>query len=73
MNKLVLLLSVLISMFTAITITRTFLRAVQEVWLRGTSPEAQPRIRWLFGLHADEAPRGVAGTRVPSPSGRGLG
>ncbi|MCL6641795.1 MAG: hypothetical protein K6T71_00515, partial [Candidatus Bipolaricaulota bacterium] len=56
-------ISVIVSMFTAITVTRTFLRATQQFWLRGTNVDAQPRIRWLFGLHAGEDVRPVGSPR----------
>lgn len=47
---LTLAIGVIISMFTAITVTRTFLRAVQEIWFSDPNAASNPTVRWLFDL-----------------------
>lgn len=49
---LTLMIGVIVSMFTAIVVTRTFLRTVQIVWFNSM---LTPHVAWLFGL--DEPPR----------------
>ncbi|MCL5257134.1 MAG: protein translocase subunit SecD [Chloroflexi bacterium] len=49
-------IGVVVSMFTAITVTRNFLAATQK-WLFPAVAKLSPRQRWLFGLD-----RGSAGT-----------
>ena len=51
---LTLFIGVVISMFSAITVSRTFLRAVQAIWFSGT---LGPRARWLFGMEGSPAAR----------------
>jgi preprotein translocase subunit SecD len=48
---LTLAIGVLVSMFTAIVVTRNFLRIVQQVWFAGARPSDGSRLDWLFGLH----------------------
>jgi preprotein translocase subunit SecD len=43
-------IGVLCSMFTAITVTRTFLRVTQSVMFPRPDPAQEPRLRRLFGL-----------------------
>jgi preprotein translocase subunit SecD len=47
---LTLAIGVLCSMFTAITVTRTFLRVTQIVMFPRPTPEEEPRLRRLFGV-----------------------
>lgn len=47
---LTLLIGVLCSMFTAITVTRTFLRTTQATLFPRPDPEQEPRLRRLFGV-----------------------
>ncbi|GIW07841.1 MAG: protein translocase subunit SecD [Dehalococcoidia bacterium] len=58
---LTLFIGVVISMFSAITVSRTFLRAVQAVWFSGT---LGPRARWLFGM--EEPPASRPGLDLPA-------
>jgi preprotein translocase subunit SecD len=59
---LTLAIGVLISLFTAITVTRTFLRVVQDTWFSDPKKMPGPVLRWL--LHLDIAPR-----YQPAPAG----
>lgn len=43
-------IGVLVSMFTAITVTRTFLRFTQQSWFPRPLEQEQKRLRWLLGL-----------------------
>ena len=52
-------LGVLVSMFTAVFVTRTFLRTLYTVWFSGMRASSDNRLGWLFGLQQ---------TREPSPS-----
>jgi preprotein translocase subunit SecD len=66
---LTLFIGVVISMFSAITVSRTFLQVVQAVWFSGT---LGPRGRWLFGLDEVRAAPGRPGLEAapaarPSP------
>jgi preprotein translocase subunit SecD len=47
---LTLAIGVLCSMFTAITVTRTFLRVTQTTMFPRPTPEDEPRLRRLFGV-----------------------
>ncbi|MBI2953181.1 MAG: protein translocase subunit SecD [Chloroflexi bacterium] len=47
---LTLAIGVVISMFTAITVTRTFLKTAQMVWFSDPNAMSSPRLRWLFDL-----------------------
>jgi len=47
---LTLAIGVLVSLFTAITVTRTFLRVTQSVWFPRVEPREEPRFRRLFGV-----------------------
>ena len=47
---LTLAIGVVCSMFTAITVTRTFLRATQTLMFPHPDPEQEPRLRRLFGV-----------------------
>lgn len=47
---LTLTIGVLCSMFTAITVTRSFLRVTQDIWFPRPDPEKQVRLRQLFGV-----------------------
>jgi preprotein translocase subunit SecD len=47
---LTLAIGVVCSMFTAITVTRTFLRVTQVVMFPRPDPEQEPRLRQLFGV-----------------------
>lgn len=58
---LTLFIGVIISMFSAITVSRTFLQAVQALWFNGP---LGPRARWLFGM--DEAPPGRPSVDLPT-------
>ncbi|MCS7002851.1 MAG: protein translocase subunit SecD, partial [Dehalococcoidia bacterium] len=62
---LTLLIGVLVSMFSAITVSRTFLRVVQELFF--ASGDLTPRGAWLFGLDRAPTDRGrpnVSATRA---------
>ena len=43
-------IGVLVSMFTAIVVTRTFLRVTQRFWFPGGASIQDSRLRWLFDL-----------------------
>jgi preprotein translocase subunit SecD len=43
-------IGVIVSMFSAITVTRTFLRAAQQVWFSNPNAAISPTKRWLFDL-----------------------
>jgi preprotein translocase subunit SecD len=43
-------IGVLVSLFTAITVTRTFLRVTQTMMFPKPDPEQEPRLRRLFGV-----------------------
>ena len=47
---LTLAIGVLCSMFTAITVTRSFLRLTQGIWFPRPEPSGEGRLRWLFGV-----------------------
>ena len=47
---LTLAIGVIISMFTAITVTRTFLRVVQRIWFSDPHRTPGSTLRWLFNL-----------------------
>ncbi|MCL6647528.1 MAG: protein translocase subunit SecD [Chloroflexi bacterium] len=63
---LTLFIGVVISMFSAITVSRTFLQVVQAVWFSGT---LGPRGRWLFGLDEVRAAPGRPGLEA-APAAR---
>ncbi|MCL5958521.1 MAG: protein translocase subunit SecD [Chloroflexi bacterium] len=43
-------IGVVVSMFTAITVTRTFLRVTQRVWFSDAHSMENPTVRWLFDI-----------------------
>ncbi len=57
-------IGVLISLFTAITVSRTLLHAVQTLVLRDLHSVADPRLRWLFGI--SETPAAGEAPRIPA-------
>lgn len=61
---LTLFLGVVVSLFSAITVTRTFLRAVEVTWFEGP---LTPRKAWLFGLN--EPPKASVRPGVEMPTG----
>ncbi|GIW10193.1 MAG: protein translocase subunit SecD [Dehalococcoidia bacterium] len=63
---LTLFIGVVLSMFSAITVSRTFLQVVQAVWFSGT---LGPRGRWLFGLDEVRAAPGRPGLEA-APAAR---
>jgi hypothetical protein len=72
---LALAISVLVSMFTAITVTRTFLRVTQQVWLNNTAEVGRRRgrcgrgcgpVRGMANLGA--CPSSSRPSRPPTPT-----
>ena len=59
-------IGVLISMFSAVFVTRNFLRLVHRLWFAGARPGEGLRLDWLFGLVRPES--GTDGR--PAPLGR---
>jgi len=53
---LTLAIGVIVSMFTAITVTRTFLRVVQRVWFADASAVTSSRLRWMFEIPSRRQP-----------------
>lgn len=58
---LTLAIGVVLSMFTAITVTRTFLRVMQQVWFSDLGAMQSPRARWLFDWQARSKTGGPKG------------
>jgi preprotein translocase subunit SecD len=49
-------IGVLVSMFTAVFVTRTFLRTLYAVWFSGMRVSSENRLGWLFGLRQPSEP-----------------
>lgn len=58
---LTLAIGVIISMFTAITVTRTFLRVVQRVWFADATALTSSRLRWMFEVPARKQAHEIEG------------